>query len=158
VATIAGVLRDTGGDLGAASAALVDLPQAWTPLTKLKTPFDYMVSALRAAPPQQGDPPVNYIADLGQLGQPLWTAPMPNGWSDQAAVWSGSDAMVARVDWAYTYAARFDNGEMGAQPAVIAVAALGPLLRPQTSSAIAVAGSRREALTMLFASPEFQRR
>jgi uncharacterized protein (DUF1800 family) len=158
VATIAGVLRDTGGDLGAASAALVDLPQAWTPLTKLKTPFDYMVSALRAAPPQQGDPPVNYIADLGQLGQPLWTAPMPNGWSDQAAVWSGSDAMVARVDWAYTYAARFDNGEMGAQPADIAVAALGPLLRPQTSSAIAVAGSRREALTMLFASPEFQRR
>jgi len=157
VAQIANVLRETGGDLGVASAALVDLPQAWTPLTKLKTPFEYVLSAVRAAPPP-GPPPVLYNAIMLQLGQPLWGAPLPNGWSDQAAVWSGSDAIIARIDWAYTYASRFDNGDMGVQPSDIAGVALGPLLRPATAAAIANAGSRREAITMLFASPEFERR
>jgi len=157
VAAIAGVLQETGGDLGAASAALVDLPAAWTPLTKLKTPFEYMVSAVRAAPPP-GDAKLNFMGIMEQLGQPIWAAPLPNGWPDQAASWGGSDAVLARLDWAYTYAARFDNGDAGAQPAEVAAAALGPLLRPATTQAIAVAGSRREALTMLFASPEFQRR
>ncbi len=158
VAHIAGVLRETGGDLGAASAALVDLPAAWTPLTKLKTPLEYVVSMVRAAPPGPNDPPLNYQGISGQLGQPLWGAPLPNGWSDQAAVWAGSDAMLARVQWAYTYAARLDRGGAGVQPAALAGAALGPLLRPATAQAIGSAGSRREAVTMLFSAPEFERR
>jgi uncharacterized protein (DUF1800 family) len=65
---------------------------------------------------------------------------------------------MTRIDWAYTYAARFDNGAAGAQPADVADAALGPILQPATANAMALAGSRREALTLLFASPEFQRR
>jgi uncharacterized protein (DUF1800 family) len=156
VARIAGVLRDTGGDLGAASAVLVDLPEAWTPLTKLKTPLEYMVSVVRAAPPADGQPPVNYIGTLNQLGQPLWGAPLPNGWPDQAASWDGSDAIMTRINWAYDYAGRLDDG--GAEPADIAGAAMGGLLRPATARAIATAGSRREAVTMLFTAPEFQRR
>jgi uncharacterized protein (DUF1800 family) len=158
VARIAKVLRETGGDLAAASLALVDLPEAWTPLTKLKTPLDYVISAVRAAPPAPGDKPPNYPGILNQLGQPVWGAPLPNGWPDQAAVWAGSDAIIARIDWAFSYAGRFDHGDAGLQPADVAAAALGPLLRPATADAIAGAGSRREALTLLFASPEFQRR
>jgi len=156
VARIAGVLRDTGGDLGAASTALVDLPEAWTPLTKLKTPLEYMVSVVRAAPPADGQPPVNFLSTLNQLGQPLWSAPLPNGWPDQAADWDGSDAIMTRINWAYDYAGRLDDGRM--EPADIAGVALGGLLRPATARAIATAGSRREAVTMLFTAPEFQRR
>jgi len=158
VAKIALVLRDTGGDLMAASAALVDLPAAWVPLTKLKTPLDFVVSAVRAAPPDPAGPPVNYAGITGQLGQPLWGAPLPNGWPDQAAVWAGAEAMIARVNWAYTYAARFDKGSQSTEPSRMAAAALGPFLRPETESALAVAGSRREAVTMLLAAPEFARR
>ena len=40
----------------------------------------------------------------------------------------------------------------------IAENAMGPFLRPATRDAIANAGSRREALTILLTSPEFQRR
>jgi uncharacterized protein (DUF1800 family) len=159
VAHIARVLAETGGDLAAASAALIDLPDAWLPGTKLKTPFDFVVSALRAAPPPPDDPhPLNVQGVLNGLGQPLWNAPLPNGWPDQAASWAGSSAVLSRIDWAYTYAGRVEQGPGGAQPADVAHAALGPLLRPATASAIAAAGSRREALTLLFASPEFQRR
>jgi uncharacterized protein (DUF1800 family) len=156
VKRIAGILRDTGGDLGAASAALVDLPEAWTPLTKLKTPLEYVVSAVRAAPPRDDDPPVNYLDTLKQLGQPVWGAPLPNGWPDAAASWDGSDAIMARINWAYTYAARFQDGSF--DPASIAGVALGGFLSRATSQAIAQAGSCREAVTMLFTAPEFQRR
>jgi uncharacterized protein (DUF1800 family) len=158
VAQIAGVLLETGGDLAAAAAALVDLPPAWVPGQKLKTPLEFVISAMRAAPVPAGQPGVKYAEVLNRLGQPLWGAPLPNGWSGQAADWDGSDAVMSRIDWGYTYAARFDNGDMGVQPADIAHTALGPLLRPATADAIAHAGSRREAVTLLFAAPEFQRR
>ncbi len=173
VAKITAVLAATEGDLAAAAAALVDLPEAWVPLSKLKTPLEYVVSAVRAAPPAAASadaapvdaapadaaaPPVDYPGVLARLGQPLWGAPLPIGWSDQAADWDGSGAVISRIDWAFTYASRFDNGDMGVQPAQIAGSALGPLLRPATATAIATAGSRREAVTLLFASPEFQRR
>jgi uncharacterized protein (DUF1800 family) len=155
VAKIAGVLRDTKGDLGATSAALVDLPQAWVPGQKLKTPFEYLVSTLRAAPPPPGQKPPAPVALLNQLGQPLWSAPLPNGWSDQAANWAGSDAVMARIDWAYAYSGRFNDD---ADPMRLANNALGPLLRPATQAAMGQAGSPREAMTLFLTSPEFQRR
>lgn len=153
VATLAGVLADTSGDLGAVAQALVELPEAWVPLTKIKTPFDYTVSLLRAAG-MSGAPAQFYLATLRKLGQPLWAAPLPNGWSDHGADWSGSDAVLARVDFGYTLAGR----ATGAAPMDVAQAALGKLLRPATMTAIATAGSPREAMAMLYAAPEFQRR
>jgi uncharacterized protein (DUF1800 family) len=155
VARIAGVLRETKGDLGATSAALVDLPQAWVPGQKLKTPFEYVISMLRAAPPPPAQKPPNPIMFLAQLGQPVWSAPLPNGWPDQAVDWAGSDAVMARIDLAYTYAGRFNDD---ADPAQLAGNALGPLLRPETQTAMAAAGSPREALTLFLTAPEFQRR
>ena len=158
VAQIASVLHDTQGDLHATSAALVDLPGAWEPGQKLKTPFDYVISTLRAAPPPKGQPAPNAFGILFSQGQPAWRAPLPNGWPDQAINWSSPDLMMARIGWAYTYSARFDRGGSGPQPMDIAQAALGPLLRPETSAAMANAGSRREALTLFLTAPEFQRR
>ena len=68
VRRIAGVLRDSDGDLGAAAAAVTTLEAAWQPLTKLRTPLDYVVATLRAldAPEPQPDPP--YL--IGALARP----------------------------------------------------------------------------------------
>ena len=150
---IASILADTGGDLRAASLALIDLPEASTPLTKIKTPFDYLISSLRAVG-LSDLPPMLYLGTLNRLGQPLWRAPLPNGWSDLGADWSGSDAVLGRIDFGYTLAARLHE----ADPLDLAHSALGPLLRPATLQAIRHAGSKREALSLLFAAPEFQRR
>ena len=53
VRRIAGVLRDTDGDLAAAAAMLTTLEAAWQPQTKLRTPLDHLIATLRAleAPP-----------------------------------------------------------------------------------------------------------
>ena len=153
VAHVEGVLRDTRGDLKAASAALVGLPAAWRPLAKLRTPLDYVVASARALdlPPGQKVP---MLGILRALGQPLWAAPLPNGWADTAAAWSASDAIMRRVDWAYAFSGRAGH----ADPAELAQANLGPLLRPAVLTAIHRAASRRDGVTMLLTSPEFQRR
>lgn len=156
VRAVEGVLRDTRGDLGAAAVALVRLPAAWRPLEKLRTPRDYVVAALRALElPPQNRPGPDLVGSLNALGQPMWSAPLPNGWPDRAADLAAPEAMVRRVDWAYALSGQV-SGE--ADPAVIGEACLGPLLRPATVQSIHHAGSRRDALTLLLASPEFQRR
>jgi len=156
VAALATVLRDTGGDLAAVARALVRLPEAWAPLTKLRSPQDYVVAALRAvgAGPASG---AAALAGFNQLGQPLWAAPGPNGWPDEAAAWVAPEALMRRAEFAWALAGRVAaNGRSPARD--MAAAMLGPSARAETLTAIAQAGSEREALTLLLASPEFQRR
>ncbi|HVB69095.1 MAG TPA: DUF1800 domain-containing protein [Acetobacteraceae bacterium] len=151
VARVAGVLAASGGDLGAATAAVVALPGAWQAGTKLRAPLDLLVGSLRALDVTTAPKPSLYALRL--LGQPLWAAPQPNGWGDRAADWAAPEAMLRRVDFAYALAGRLPR------PAeAVADAALGPRLRPATRTALARAGSRRDALALLLSSPEFQRR
>ena len=150
---IEGVLRDTGGDLGQAAAALITLAAAWAPLAKLRSPQDYVLAALRAADLPPDDRP-DGAAVMRGLGQPMLGAPFPIGWPDRAPDWAGPEAMMRRVDWGYGLSGRAAMLD----PAALADTALGPLLTPATATAIARAGSRRDGLTLLFTSPEFQRR
>jgi uncharacterized protein (DUF1800 family) len=153
VGTIEAVLRDTKGDLGAASSALVGLDAAWQPGAKLRTPMDFVIASVRAldVPPEQMP---NLLGILTALGQPLWTAPAPNGWPDCAADWAAPEAMLRRIDWASGFAGRIGDRDV----VDVADATLGSLLRPETRDAIRRAGSRRDAMTLLLTSPEFQRR
>ncbi len=153
VAAIEAVLQRTGGDLKAASLALLDLPEAATPLTKLRTPFDYAVAVLRALDlPPDNRPNLNAV--LASLGQGLHNATFPIGWPDTAADWAAPEAMLRRADWAYAVAAR----TAALDPLTVADNSLGPLLPAATREQIARAGSHREAMTLLLAAPEFQRR
>ena len=153
VAAIAAVLRDTHGDLGAAAAALVDLPAAWVPLTKLRSPQDYVVAALRAVDlPAKLRPSVDDA--VFSLGQPLWEPPLPNGWPDRAADWAGPEALLRRAEWAHgvaTLAGERDVMDMAERH-------FGPLLSDNTRGAIRSAGSRLDALTLFLSAPEFLRR
>lgn len=152
VRVIEGVLRDTGGDLGQAAAALVTLEAAWTPGAKLRTPMEYVIAGIRCLDVPPGNVPI--VGILGGLGQPLWNAPAPNGWPDRAADWAAPEAMLRRIDWASGFAGRVGDRDV----AEIADATLGPLLRAETAQAIRRAGSRREAMTLLLTSADFQRR
>ncbi|MDE2515608.1 MAG: DUF1800 domain-containing protein [Rhodospirillales bacterium] len=155
VAALTEMLARTQGDLGAAAAALIARPEAWRPGTKLRAPQDFVFATLRAAGAGPIDPARPYILGaLASLGQPLWDAPQPNGWPDRAADWAGPAAMLRRVGWSYGVAGRLHHHD----PAEFATATLGAALHPATATAIAHAGSRRDALALFLSSPEFQRR
>jgi uncharacterized protein (DUF1800 family) len=153
VRQIEGVLRDTRGDLGAAAMALTLLPAAWQPGAKFKTPQELVISSARSLN-LDATPMPALVGILGGLGQPLWNAPAPNGWADRAADWAAPEAMMRRVDWAYGFSGRIGDND----PVELADAVLGPLLHDQTLTAMRHAGSRRDAMTLLLTSPEFQRR
>jgi uncharacterized protein (DUF1800 family) len=153
VARIEAVLRATGGDLKAASLELTRLPDAWTPMAKLRSPWDYVVAVARALdlPPDKRPEPAGIMA---KLGQPPFNAPLPNGWPDTASEWSAPETLLRRIDWAYDVTGH--AGDVDA--AALAETTLGPLARPDMLKEITRAGSRRDALTLLLTSPEFQRR
>jgi uncharacterized protein (DUF1800 family) len=153
VARIEAVLNSSDGDLGAAAKALVALPGAWQPLTKLRTPQDYVVAVMRcvgARPEMEPKLP----GQIDHLGQKMFGAPFPTGWPDTAADWAGPEALLQRADFAYQFAARVTDQE----PADVAERTLGPLLTAETLTEIRRAGSRQDGLTLLLASPDFQRR
>ena len=152
VTRVAGVLAATGGDLKAAALAVVGVAEAWTPLGKLRSPADLVLAMARALDlPPAGE---RLRGAMGTLGQGVMNAPLPNGWPDTAADWAGPEAMMRRIDLAYTVAGR----GAGLEPMAVAELALGPLRGAATGQEMRRAGSRREALALLFASPEFQRR
>jgi len=159
VRAIEAALRDSGGNLGAAAAAVVALPAAWQPGAKLRTPQDYVIATLRMLDLSPGgQDKVNVLGILAGLGQPFFNAPQPDGWSDHAASWAGPEAMMRRIDWAYTVSGRVASPTGGRDAAELAEASLGPLISPETLQAVHRAGSRRDAMTLLLSSPEFQRR
>jgi uncharacterized protein (DUF1800 family) len=115
--------------------------------------MDYLIASVRSlgVPPERMP---NLEAVLGDLGQPMWAAPAPDGWPDRAADWAAPEALLRRIDWASGFAGRVGNRDV----VEVADNTLGPLLRPETRDAVRRAGSRRDAMTLLLTSPEFQRR
>jgi len=142
------------GDLAKVAEALIDAPETWTPRpAKLKTPYEFVVSAYRALGTTPGPEARDLVQPLSVMGQRPFAAPQPDGWPDRAADWAAPDAMIKRLAWTRAFAARSD-----ADPLAAADSALGPRLSPATRQAMAHAGSSRDALALLLMSPEFQRR
>ena len=153
--------RDTGGDLAKVYAALVEDPAAWRiEPAKFRSPIEYITAAMRIA---GGDRAASLdeknigvlVQSARAMGEMPFSAPSPKGWPDDAQAWTGSDAVLQRVEWANAAAQRLSTGR---DPVVLADESLGPLLRPETRTAISRAASPAQGLALLFASPEFQRR
>jgi len=151
---IARVFRDTDGNLAAVSEALVEQPEAWAdPLAKVKTPNDFVISALRATGFQgQGE---MVMGALRLLGQTPFNAPSPAGWPDTAGEWVGPESVLRRAEWAMAVGMRV--AEFRA-PDRLFEATIAPIASTATAQAIARAPSRADAVALVFACPEFQRR
>jgi uncharacterized protein (DUF1800 family) len=155
VERIASVLQHTNGDLRATAVAVTELPSAWTPLTKLRTPVEYVVAVYRGLglPLATTDDQANAYWATEYLGQPYQAALLPNGWSDKATDWVGGDSLVMRADWVFDMAGKPNTPD----PEMLGNA-YRPLFSVRTLDRARLAGSRRESLALLLASPEFMRR
>ena len=71
VARLRDVFVKTDGDLKALATALVDSNEAWqAPLTKMRSPYDFLVASGRLLARVPEDPG-GYLGNLNLLGQPL---------------------------------------------------------------------------------------
>jgi uncharacterized protein (DUF1800 family) len=153
---LAKTFLETGGDLKEVCTALIDSDEAFAPAPrKFKTPEDYVISAARALPAWRPDPGT-LLRIYQSMGQQPYNPPGPNGWPDLEAEWLGADAVWKRFEWANQTAEGLASATMN--PGALAEDVLGPQLSKATAQAIARAQSPAQGLTILLASPEFQRR
>ena len=104
VARVAKRFSETGGDLRATVKAVIDSPEFWSSRgAKTKSPFEYTVSAIRAAGATIEDP-LPLARELRRMGEGLYLAQPPTGYSDEAEAWTGTGATLARVEFAIALA------------------------------------------------------
>jgi uncharacterized protein (DUF1800 family) len=119
----------TGGDLRAVMTTMLESKEFWSVgayRTKLKSPFEMVVSAVRAL---DGD--VDFASALvnqvAQMGEPLYRKQEPTGYSNSSKEWLNSAGLLARMNFALNLA---DNKIAGVKVDAQAAAAAGPLGSP----------------------------
>ena len=155
VARLQDVFRKSDGDLKALTVALLASDEAWqAPLTKLRSPYEFLVATgrLLARIPEDPGP---YLGNLNLLGQPLWSPAGPNGFPDTNAAWAAPEGMKLRLDISAQVASRLGGN---IDPRDLLELAAADAASPETRRTIERAESRQQALALLLMSPEFQRR
>src|SRR4030067_1268070 len=102
VERLAGSFRDTDGDIRAVLKDLFASPEFWDERyfgAKFKTPYHYVVSAVRAS----GVSVENHRPLRGALfhqGMPLYLCQTPDGYKNTEGAWLNPDAMMRRLSFA----------------------------------------------------------
>jgi len=130
---------------------------------KVKTPFEFVVSAVRATASDVSSA-VALVQTIRQLGMPLYFCQPPTGYADKAEAWVNTGALLERMNFALALV----NGRMrgveppatGPTPAngTLAASALAGDISPATASTLARATDARQSSALTLGSPEFQRR
>lgn len=155
VARLQQVFSKSDGDLRALAAALLDSDEAWAaPLTKVRSPYEFLVATGRLLARVPEDP-ARYLGGLNVLGQPLWSPAGPNGFPDSNAAWAAPEGMKLRLDISAQLASRLGDT---IDPLTLLEFALADAASVETRRAVERAESRQQALALLLMSPEFQRR
>lgn len=145
-------------------AALLDAPGAFElPLQKAKTPFEFVVSASRAFGATRADVDrrgmqamrVDLMEPMAKMGMPLMQAGGPDGWPEAPETWITPPGLAARIEWAHKLAQTYGEG---IEPASFVDSTLGPIAGPLLRRAVPGAETKVEGLTLVLASPEFNRR
>ena len=154
----------SAGDIPTVLRALIDSPEFYSPDTyraKVKKPLEFVASALRTTGTevQLSHQLLRY---LGRMGEPLFLAQPPTGHPDVAASWTSPDMLLTRMNFATDLIANRIPGSRIKPEALGDKDAFARLIAPEslsttTRSALAeTEGS--QAIALLMAAPEFQRR
>jgi uncharacterized protein (DUF1800 family) len=91
----------THGDIRAVMKTIVTSPEFFSKAayrSKVKAPFEVVVSALRALDAKP-DPTPRTAQVVSTLGQPLWGHQAPNGWPETGDQWMNTGAILNRINF-----------------------------------------------------------
>ena len=177
---IASRFRETGGDLREVMRTLLFSPEflsADAYRAKVKTPFEFVASALRAtgADVQNAVP---LVRAMQQFGMPLYMCQPPTGYKDTADAWVNTGALVSRMNFALQLASGKMNGvalesrespvesrestvesrESAVDSTTFIDSVLGGDVSETTRATISKATSAPQMVALTLGAPEFQRR
>ena len=159
--------RETGGDLRAVTRTILTSPELLSSQAhraKIKTPLEFIVSAIRATGAEVSDArPL--VGAMRQLGMPLYQCQPPTGYKDTADAWANTGALVNRMNVALALARNTLPGITLASRQwaegnrdVFIAAMLGRDVSEATRATIARATTGPDVVALTLGSPEFQKR
>jgi uncharacterized protein (DUF1800 family) len=102
VARMAKTFEKSKGDIRAVMTTMIYSPEFWSRAAfraKVKTPFELVASTARALGADV-DQPLQLAQWVSRIGEPLYQCLTPNGYSDKAAAWVSTGALLNRVNFA----------------------------------------------------------
>jgi uncharacterized protein (DUF1800 family) len=149
---------ETDGDIREVLRTILTSPEFFSAdayRAKVKTPFEFIVSSVRATGSDITDATA-LVQQVRQLGEPLYFCQPPTGYADKAETWVNTGALLNRMNFALALV----NGRMrGVEPGAGEVgAALANDVSSSTAATIAKATDPKQVAALTLGSPEFQRR
>lgn len=99
---IAQAFQKSNGDIKTTLRAMFDAPEFYAPenyRAKIKTPFELLVSSLRALDADVKPSPA-LLGMLNKMGEPLYGYQAPTGYPDTAEDWVNTGALLERMNFA----------------------------------------------------------
>jgi uncharacterized protein (DUF1800 family) len=160
----AATFRKTGGDIREVVRTIVTSPEFSSPeyrQAKVKTPFEFVVSAVRASAAEVRD--ASALAQrVAQMGMPLYQQQPPTGYKDTADAWVSTSGLLARLNFALDLAGGRLRGVSVTAGSLVPEQLVPAGLSETTRRTLAAeSGQGLDAARMaglVLGSPEFQRR
>ncbi|MGB0411256.1 MAG: DUF1800 domain-containing protein [Pikeienuella sp.] len=161
IKAMANAFTANDGALRPVYQAMLEHTESWRTFgNKVKQPFDFVVSSIRAA---GGDRARIWRAQNGMqavralrfMNQPVLAAPGPDGWPEGARDWINAQGLTVRLKWASDLAQAMGQR---ADPRAFLTTALSDTAREETVFAVTNAAEKWEGVALALASPEFNRR
>ena len=165
---VAAKFRATDGDLREVTRTILTSPEFLSPAVygaKVKTPFEFVVSALRATGASVQNAQA-LVRTMQQLGMPLYQCQPPTGYKDTADAWVNSGAIVSRMNFSLALASNKLSGifvgSIDAPDGAFGIAdglnSIPYQFSSTTRATISKATSAPQIAALTLGSPEFQRR
>src|SRR5712664_676030 len=103
---MAETFKSSDGDIRAVLKTLIWSPEFWSRESyraKIKTPFELVVSAVRALRTDV-DTPMPLVQWVGRIGEPLYQCQPPTGYADKADAWVNTGALLNRLNYSLALA------------------------------------------------------
>jgi uncharacterized protein (DUF1800 family) len=120
---MAETFQSSDGDIHAVLKTMIWSPEFWSRESyraKIKTPFELVVSAVRALGTDV-DTPMPLVQWVGRIGEPLYQCQPPTGYSDKAEAWVNTGALLNRMNYSLALAGNKMRGARTDVPSLLGV-------------------------------------
>ena len=166
--------RDTHGDLREVMRTILFAPEFYEAdayRAKVKSPFEFLVSTLRATGAEVHNP-APLVRTLHEMGMPPYLCQPPTGYADSAEAWLNAGALVNRMNTALALANGSLRGvSLGGSilrdehamnlveiQRTLVASALADDISPATRATMSRAETVPQLAALVLGSPEFQKR
>jgi uncharacterized protein (DUF1800 family) len=154
--------KETDGDIREVVRTIITSPEFFAASAyraKVKTPLEFVASAVRAAGVDVRNGMLLAQA-MRQLGMPLYMCQPPTGYSDKAEAWVNTGALLNRMNFAVSLSTnrpRLASGPTMTQDDIASRILAGDV-SATTRTTVARATTDSQKIALLLGSPDFQKR